>query len=228
MILTSTKAYSHAECPPLPVLTQTNIGGKRHYVTPEGTFMSITSLLYSQEVPDSIKSWRESVGNDVADYVMRTAARRGTKVHKIVELALSNKPVGDVIDYGVLPVALFSMMQPALDRIDQIRALEQPLYSTEFGVGIAGTTDSVCSFDGVPSIVDYKTASKMREREDIQNYLMQCAFYASAWTWQTKQPIDQIVIIMVSEDGRLRIFKDKPSAHLDKLRELVAQHIFAG
>ena len=228
MILINTKKYVHAECPPLPVLTQTNVGGRRHYITPEGTFISITSLLSSQQVPDSIRAWRNRVGNEVAGYVMQEAARRGTNVHKLVELALSNKPMGDVTDYGLLPAALFNIMQPALDRIDQIRALEQPLYSTEFGVGIAGTTDSVCCFDGVPSIVDYKTASKMREREDIQNYLMQCAFYASAWTSQTRQPIDQIVIVMVSVDGRLRVFKDKPSAHLGRLRDLVAQHIFAG
>ncbi len=224
MILESNKVYIHAECPPLPVLTQTTINGKRHYVTPDGTFISITSLLSSQ-VPESIKSWRESIGNDVADYVMRTAGRRGTRVHKLVEMALSNKPLGDITDYGVLPVALFNMMQPALDKIEQIRALEQPLYNAELGV--AGTADTVCCYDGVPSIVDYKTASKMRGREDIEKHLIQSAFYASAWTWQTKMPIDQVVIIMAAEDGRMQVFKDKPSAHLDKLRELVAQHSLA-
>ena len=222
MILKSNKAYSHAECPPLPVLTQTTINGKRHYVTPDGTFISITSLLSSQ-VPDSIISWRESIGNDVADYVMRTAGRRGTRVHKLVELALSNKPLGDITDYGVLPVALFNMMQPALDKIEQIRALEQPLYSAE--LGIAGTADTVCSYDGIPSVVDYKTASKIRE--DVERHMIQGAFYASAWTWQTKMPIDQVVIIMAAEDGRMQVFKDKPSAHLDKLRELAAQHSLA-
>ena len=222
MILKSNKAYSHAECPPLPVLTQTTINGKRHYVTPDGAFISITSLLSSQ-VPDSIISWRESIGNDVADYVMRTAGRRGTRVHKLVELALSNKPLGDITDYGVLPVALFDMMQPALDKIDQIMALEQPLYSAE--LGIAGTADTVCSYDGVPSVVDYKTSSKIRE--DVERHMIQGAFYASAWTWQTKMPIDQVVIIMAAEDGRMQVFKDKPSAHLDKLRELVGQHSLA-
>jgi len=222
MILKNNKTYSHAECPPLPALTQTTINGKRHYLTPDGAFISITSLLSSQ-VPDSIISWRESIGNDVADYVMRTASRRGTRVHKLVELALSNKPLGDITDYGVLPVALFDMMQPALDKIDQIRALEQPLYSAE--LGIAGTADTVCSYDGVPSVVDYKTSSKIRE--DVERHMIQGAFYASAWTWQTKMPIDQIVIIMAAEDGRMQVFKDKPSAHLDKLRELAGQHSLA-
>ena len=223
MILKSNKVYRHAECPPLPVLTQTTINGKRHYVTPDGAFISITSLLSSQ-VPDSIISWRESIGNDVADYVMRTAGRRGTRVHKLVELALSNKPLGDITDYGVLPVALFDMMQPALDKIDQIMALEQPLYSAE--LGIAGTADTVCSYDGVPSVVDYKTSSKIRE--DVERHMIQGAFYASAWTWQTKMPIDQVVIIMVAEDGGMQVFKDKPSAHLGKLQDLVEQHSFAG
>jgi len=222
MILESNKVYSHAECPPLPVLTQTTINGKRHYVTPDGAFISITSLLSSQ-VPDSIISWRESIGNDVADHIMRTAGRRGTRVHKLVELALSNKPLGDITDYGVLPVALFDMMQPALDKIDQIMALEQPLYSAE--LGIAGTADTVCSYDGVPSVVDYKTSSKIRE--DVERHMIQGAFYASAWTWQTKMPIDQIVIIMAAENGRMQVFKDKPSAHIDKLRELTAQNSLA-
>ena len=222
MILKSNKTYSHAECPPLPVLTQSNIGGKRHYLTPDGAFISITSLLSSQ-VPDSIISWRESIGNDVADHIMRTAGRRGTRVHKLVELALSNKSLGDITDYGVLPVALFDMMQPALDKIDQIMALEQPLYSAE--LGIAGTADTVCSYDGVPSVVDYKTSSKIRE--DVERHMIQGAFYASAWTWQTKMPIDQVVIIMAAEDGRMQVFKDKPSAHLDKLRELAGQHSLA-
>jgi hypothetical protein len=138
----------------------------------------------------------------------------------VVELALSNKPLGDITDYGVLPVALFDMMQPALDKIDQIRALEQPLYSAE--LGIAGTADTVCSYDGIPSVVDYKTSSKIRE--DVERHMIQGAFYASAWTWQTKMPIDQVVIIMAAEDGRMQVFKDKPSAHLDKLRELAGQH----
>ena len=222
MILKSNKVYSHAECPPLPVLTQTTINGKRHYVTPDGAFISITSLLSSQ-VPDSIISWRESIGNDVADHIMRTAGRRGTRVHKLVELALSNKPLGDITDYGVLPVALFDMMQPALDKIDQIMALEQPLYSAE--LGIAGTADTVCSYDGVPSVVDYKTASKIRE--DVERHMIQGAFYASAGTWQTKMPIDQIVIIMAAEDARMQVFKDKPSVYLDKLRQLAAQYSLA-
>ena len=58
--------------------------------------------------------------------------------------------------------------------------------------------------------------------------MIQGAFYASAWTWQTKMPIDQVVIIMAAEDGGMQVFKGKPSAHLDKLRELVEQHSFAG
>jgi genome maintenance exonuclease 1 len=224
MILKSNKMYDHAECPPLPVLTRTNVDGRRHYVTPEGTFISITSLLSWLQPSDSIKSWRARMGNDVADYIMQTAGRRGTRLHKIVELALSNKSLGDVTDHGLLPAALFNSMQPALDRISQIRALEQPLYSTEFSIGIAGQADTVCEFDGIPSVVDFKTATKMRKEEEIQNHLIQCAFYASAWTRQTQLPIKQIVIIMASEDGRMHVFNKSPSAYIPKIWELAGHY----
>lgn len=95
----SPKVFTHLEIPELPSLTRTNIGGKRHYRTPDGLFISITSLL-SSKVPETIVKWRERVGDDVANYVMRVAANRGTKVHKMAELALSNQPVGGVMDYG--------------------------------------------------------------------------------------------------------------------------------
>ncbi len=63
------------------------------------------------------------------------------------------------------------MMKPALQKIDNIRALEQPVYSKELRV--AGTADTICDFEGVPSVVDFKTASRMRDKESIENYFLQ-------------------------------------------------------
>jgi len=213
--------YARVKCPQLPELTLTNIGGKRHYNTPDGQFISITTLL-STNVPDSITEWRKSVGDDVANYVMRTAASRGTKVHKLVELHLSNEPPADMTDYGVLPMGLFKLMQPALERIDNIRMLEQRVYSAE--LGIAGTADAICEFDSTPSICDFKTASRIRDRESITNYFLQCAFYATAWEEQTGEEIGQLVIIMASDDGHLEVFKEAKSSHMDKLMQLVKEY----
>ena len=94
--------FEHLPPEELPQIKQTNVNGKRHYETPSGTFISITTLLSSQ-TPQGILEWRKSVGEDVANYVMRTAASRGSRVHDMIEAYLSNKPLGNLTtDYGVL------------------------------------------------------------------------------------------------------------------------------
>ena len=121
--------FNHLPPQELPEIKQTNIDGKRHYETPAGTFISITTLLSSQ-IPQGIIEWRESVGDDVANYVMRMASTRGNKVHEMVESYLSNKPQNDLLDeFGVLASGLFNLMIPALDRIDNICGLEKALFS---------------------------------------------------------------------------------------------------
>ena len=87
--------FTHLPKGELPEIKQIKVNGIRHYETPDGTFISITSLLKNY-TPDGILSWRESVGDDVADHVMRTATTRGNKVHKLIENCLSNKPETDL------------------------------------------------------------------------------------------------------------------------------------
>ena len=150
--------FNHFPPQELPEIKQINIDGKRHYETPAGTFISITTLLSSQ-IPQGVLEWRKAVGDDVANYVMRMASARGNKVHKMVESYLSNKPQNDLLDeFGVLASGLFNLMIPALDRIDNIRGLEKALFSKQ--LKIAGRTDCIAEFDGVLSIIDFKTASK--------------------------------------------------------------------
>ena len=83
--------YTILPTPDIPKLGLTNIGGKRHYTTPAGELISITSLL-SSHTPDSVLNWRKNVGDDVANYVMRAAANRGKKVHKLIELSQTTEP----------------------------------------------------------------------------------------------------------------------------------------
>ena len=194
--------FRHLQPDQLPEIKQINVNGKRHYKTPSGNFISITTLLAS-ETPPGILEWREAVGDDVADYVMRKAGDRGTKVHDIIELYLSNKPLDDLsITYGVLASGLFNLMIPALDRIDNIRILEKGLYSERLGV--AGRTDCIAEFDGKLSTIDFKTTSKKRD-EINENYLIQATFYSLAWEERTGQKIDQIVIITGAEDGQMSV-----------------------
>ena len=74
----------------LPPVKATNVDGKRLYLTPEGNkYPSITTVL-SVRNKKGLYEWRKRVGNDVANYVARKAANRGTKVHHMCEDYLNN------------------------------------------------------------------------------------------------------------------------------------------
>ena len=213
--------FEHLPPEKLPQIKQTNVDGKRHYDTPSGTFISITTLLSSQ-TPQGILEWRKSVGEDVANYVMRTAASRGSRVHDMIESYLSNKPLGNLTtDYGVLAAGLFNLMVPILDRIDNIRILEQGVYSER--LGIAGRTDCIAEFDGKLSTIDFKTASKQRD-EINENYLIQATFYSLAWEELTGQKIDQIAIITGTEDGYASVKVDTPTKYVKRLETIVEEY----
>jgi len=213
--------FTHLPVQGLPEIKQTNFEGKRHYETPHGTFISITTLLSSQ-IPKEILEWREAVGDDVANYVMRVAANRGSKLHKIVESYLSNELSNDLVgEHGILAAGLFNLMRPELDKIDKIRALEQKLYSKNLSV--AGRTDCIADFDGNLSTIDFKTTSKIRD-ETNENYLLQATFYATAWEEQTGEKIKQIVIITCAENGQMDVKTDDPSKYVEKLKKVIKEH----
>ena len=74
----------------LPTLKTETINRKRFYVTPEGNkYPSITTVLSSRK-KEGLWEWRKRVGNDVANYVARTSAARGTAVHHMCEDYLNN------------------------------------------------------------------------------------------------------------------------------------------
>ena len=189
----------------LPDITTESITGKRFYVTPEGNkYPSITTVL-SDRNKEGIIKWRESVGNDVANQVMRQAASRGTAVHTLIENYLNNE---ELSKQAVLPVALFVTMKSELDNINNIRIQEGGLYSDKLGV--AGRVDCIAEYKGKISVIDFKTSTKEKKEEWVENYFIQGSAYCEMYEERFLQPIEQVVILIVTEDGAVQTFiKDK-------------------
>ena len=213
--------FTHVLHPEITKIKQINISGVRHYDTPDGTLISITSLM-KNFTPEGILEWRKKVGAEVANEVMKAATDRGSKVHKIIESCLSNKPENDLVgNYGELPARLFNQMIPALDKINMIRALEKGLYSTQ--LGIAGTVDCVAEYEGKLSIIDFKTARRKWD-EINETYLVQATFYSIAWEERTGEKVDQIAILTTTETGELHIHKDDPSKYVNRLNQMIQEY----
>ena len=186
--------------PGIPKLKQlTNPAtGKRIYVTPEGKkYPSVTTILqeYGKEALDA---WRARVGKDRASYIATTAAARGTRLHKLCEVYLQNQDPFANPKISLFDRELFRSIQPALENIDNIHFQEQRLYSNH--LRLAGTVDCIAEYEGRLSIIDFKTASKKKQKEHIENYFMQCSAYAAMFTELTGKPIEDIVVMIATED----------------------------
>jgi hypothetical protein len=59
------------------------------------------------------------------------------------------------------------------------------------------------------SIVDFKTSKRLKTREDISNYFMQCAAYAVAFEERTGIAVSQLVILMGVDDEAPLVFIEK-------------------
>ena len=182
---------------------QTSKNG-RTYETPTGkAYPSITTVL-SILSEDSIRAWRKRVGEEEANKISHRAATRGTKVHAIVEDYLNN---GSINNYLPDVRASLANLQPILDdRVGEIYGIEVPLYSDYLGV--AGRCDCVAMFDGVPSILDFKTSRKKKKREWIHNYFAQGAAYAIMFEERTGMPIPNVVIVMDVDNDDPIVFKE--------------------
>ena len=155
----------------LPTISATNKDGIRLYETPDGNkYPSITTVL-SVRNKQGLMEWRKRVGDDVANYVARTAAARGTKVHQMCEDYLNNMhrdfpEKWEEHKKNFLPWCLFNQLRDvALHKLNNIYAQEAGLYSDKYKV--AGRVDCIAEYDGTPSIIDFKTSSK--ERNDDWN-----------------------------------------------------------
>jgi genome maintenance exonuclease 1 len=79
------------------------------------------------------------------------------------------------------------------------------LYSDKYR--IAGRVDLIAEWDGKLSVIDFKTSTKQKDEEDIQNYFMQCTAYALMFAERTGIWIDDIVVVIATEEGPAQIFE---------------------
>ena len=204
----------------IPEVSTKTIKKKRFYDTPTGFYPSITTVLgVRKEKKEGLRQWRERVGNDVANHIMRTAAGRGTAVHHMCEDFLNNKEVIQE-EQKFLPWCLFSQLKPTLEKsINNIFAQECGLWSEKYR--LAGRVDCIAEWNGVPSIIDFKTSRSERKDDYNFEYYMQASAYAEMFEERTGIEINQIVILVVTEDGLVQEFVKEKHEYLQPLIETI-------
>ena len=206
----------------LPEIKATTTDGVRLYETPEGNkYPSITTVL-SVRNKKGLFEWRKRVGDDVANYVARKAANRGTSVHHMCEDYINNDFDEEKHKKKFLPYVLFNQLRESvLQKIDNVNAQECGLYSDKYKV--AGRVDCIAEYEGKLSIIDFKTSSKERSDDWNESYYIQASAYAEMFEERTKISIDQVVILVVTEDGVVQEFVKNKTEYLPLLSDVIKE-----
>jgi genome maintenance exonuclease 1 len=204
--------FIHHDLPKLE--RDTSPDGTRVYKTPSGRAYPSVTTVTGLHTKKGIMEWRKRVGEEEANRVSARASGRGTRIHQYCEDYLR----GNIFEADMFDLAMFNSMKLWLDDINNIHALESPLYS-DF-LEVAGTVDCIAEFQGKLSVIDFKTSSKPKDRDDIHQYFMQTAAYAVAFEERTGIPIGRLVIIMAVENDDPRLFIEKRDNWIAGFRKL--------
>jgi len=191
----------------------------RRYTTPEGIFPSVTTVT-GYKKREFFAKWRRENPDE-----SRRVLSRGTRLHSIIEDYLSNTLTNTTLaeSAGLDEVDLFLQMQEDIDRIGKIQAIEVPLWSSK--VGLAGRTDCIGEFDGVPSVIDFKSSTNPRSPSYVEDYFLQATAYALMWEDRVGIPLQNLAIIIgVESTGVAQVFTANPRDYVERLVEAIRHY----
>ncbi len=194
-------------------LNRTDAKDGRRYLTLDGnSYPSVTTVL-SLIHKDKIMEWRKRVGEEKANQIGTQAANRGTAVHNIIEKYINNEDTSDFMPHVQQSL---QNLKPLIDKhVTKVFATECPLYSDH--LKLAGTCDCIAEWDGVPTILDWKTSRRPKKKTDIPNYFMQLAAYAVMWEERTGMPCNNTRIVMDVDNFHPVMYKETRDDWIDEM-----------
>jgi genome maintenance exonuclease 1 len=195
----------------------------RTYETPEGNrYPSVTTVL-GHLGEQSLKEWRERVGEEEANKISRQAAIRGRQVHECLEFWILGDGSLPTFPSPLVEGGFYKIAKVLEKRLSEIYGIEVPLYSDH--LKIAGRTDLVGKFDGKRSILDYKNTSKAKPHEWCHSYFIQETAYSIMWEERTGKPIQQLVTIIANdEEPEAQVFIENRDNWAPQLLEAIEEH----
>jgi hypothetical protein len=159
-------------------------GDRRCYSTPDGgIYPGVTTVLgatKNEKDKAGLDRWKMSVGEEEAARICKAATDRGTAMHARIEHLLAPNQV----DGKDLQIALanesanafFDSMGHVLADVTDPLLIEGTVWHPS---GFAGSADALAYYQGELTLMDWKTASKPKRKEWIEDYRCQAAAYCA-------------------------------------------------
>ena len=201
---------------------QVNENNYRYYRTPKGnkppSITTILSKTKSEKSKQGIEVWQRREG-DAAYHIVELAKIYGTKTHKAIEDTLNNcipDVESEMVNYH------YKNLFRYLKNINNIKGIELILYSDK--LNLAGTADCVAEYNGILSIIDYKTKRKPQREEYMEDAFIQATAYSIMFEELTGINIPQIVVLVSVENGNTQEFVKDPKNYKNLLDYRLARY----
>ena len=196
-----------------PTLERVDLEIGRHYLdSNKKPVPSVTTVLSgTSKSTDALIQWRNRVGNEEAERIIRQSTDIGTAVHEAIENYLNGaywNNFDETNDQQLAQKISTKFINDGLKGITEIWGLEVGLLLDNL---YAGTADCVGMYENIPTLIDFKTAKKIKKREWIEDYFLQGCAYANAHNVMFGTNIEQIVILMVNRNSDFQEFIVRPT-----------------
>ena len=196
-----------------PILERVDTEIGRHYLDSNNKPVpSVTTVLSgTSKSKDGLIQWRNRIGEEEAEKIIKQSTDIGTAVHEAIENYLNGKSwdnFEETHDQLLAQKISAKFIKDGLKGITDIWGLEVGLLLDNL---YAGTADCVGEFEGTPTLIDFKTAKKIKKREWIEDYFLQGCAYANAHNVMFGTKIEQIVILMVDRNAIFQEFIVRPT-----------------
>ena len=202
--------------------------GTRLYDVNGTRLPSVTTILGRTKDQQFLKEWKAKVGEAEAERIKNVSSSRGTAMHKFLEHYILGTGYDDLTELGQKAKTMAQkVIDVGLTPVDEWYGSEVTLYYPGL---CAGSTDLVCSHNGIETIVDFKQSNRPKKKEWIEDYYLQISAYAMAHDYVYGSKIQKGVIMVctpdlyyqefVIEGAELRQHKHKFLKRLDMYHDL--------
>lgn len=189
-------------------------GGYSYFVDNQGLQLpSVTTILNATKPLEdrrALMQWRDQVGDSEAKRISGTASRRGTLTHKHLKDYLLGKQ--STCPATVQPY--WESLEPVLPHVQAVRLVEGFVFHYE--LGYAGKVDCIASYEGIPSVFDWKTADKPKGSiERLRDAPLQLAAYCGAANYcyaGEEINLDHAALIVAIPNQPAEVFRFNPEA----------------
>jgi len=192
------------------LVAKTTEEGRKYFTEDGKSFPSVTTVTGHRKQA-FFAEWRRNNPQESKRVLVR-----GNKLHSVIEDYLNNEevPKDDHRAYEQ-----FDNIKSLLHNISNIRAQESALYSPL--LCLAGRVDCVADYNGVPSIIDFKTSKRLKTKDQIEDYFCQATAYAIMWQQMTGEKIPQIVILITTANGEVQEYVERPVNYVGPLKRKI-------